>query len=176
MASQQKARTQSDDPVVRHIAARRIAAALTAALMVLVPSLGCGSDDDGSAPTAAATGTTDSAETSAGTVDEGIDSLQEAQAELCPELSGVEADLEEVSTSGTEAGQEALAGFGSFAASLDAVAAALTSAGATDAATAAEDLAASLESLSTSGGEDARAAAGEAAEGAQQLAEALQCP
>ena len=159
-----------------HIVTRRFAAVLTAALMVVVPALGCASDDDGSAPTEAATGTNDSADAATGTVDEGIDSLQEAQAELCPELSDVEADLEEVSTSGTEAGQEALAGFGSFAASLEAVAAALTSAGATDAATAAEDLAASLESLSTSGGEDARAAAGEAADGAQQLTEALQCP
>ena len=83
MASQEKAPTQSDDPVVRHIATRRIAAASTAALMVLVPSLGCGSDDDdGSAPTAAATGTT--AETGTGTVDEGIDSLQEAQASSVP--------------------------------------------------------------------------------------------
>ena len=175
MASQEKAPTQPDGPVVRHIATRRVAAALTAALMVLIPSLGCGSDDDdGSAPTAAATGTT--AETGTGTVDEGIDSLEEAQAQLCPELSDLEGDLEEVSTSGTEAGQEALAGFGSFAAALEAASAALTSAGATDAATAAEDLAASLESISTSGGEDARAAAGEAAEGAQELTDALQCP
>ena len=97
-----------------HIVTRRFAAALTAALMVLVRALGCGSDDDESAPTEAATGT-NHADTATGTVDEDIDSLQEAQAQLCPELSDLEVDLTEVSTSGTEAGQDALAGFGSFA-------------------------------------------------------------
>ena len=38
------------------------------------------------------------------------------------------------------------------------------------------DLASSLESLAASGGEDAQARAGEAADGVQQLTDALQCP
>ena len=153
-----------------HNVTRHFATALVAALLVLVPALGCGGDDEGSANDARlrprATGST-------GT---GIENLQEAQAQLCPELSDLSADLAEVSTSGTDAGQDALARIGSAAATLAASATALTQAGADDAATAAEDLSSSLKSLATSGGEDAQARAGEAADGVQQLSDALQCP
>lgn len=134
--------------------------------MVMVPALGCGGDDEDAATTEAATTTSDDAGAGTGA----------AQAQLCPQLSGLEADLEDVSASGTEAGQDVLEGLGSFAAAFETAATTLTAAGATDAATAAEDLAANLESLSTSSGEDARALAGEAADGAQQLSDALQCP
>ena len=133
---------------------RRLAAVFTAALMIVLLGVGCGSDDGGSAPTVAAPGATDT-NAGTGTLGAGITSLQDAQAQLCPELSSLEADLAEVSTSGTEAGQNVLAGLGSFAAAFEAAGTALTSAGADDAATAASDLAASLESLSTSSGEDA---------------------
>ena len=154
---------------------RRFAAVLTVALMALA-ALGCASDDESDAPTEAATGTNGNTDTGTRTLGEGIENLQEAQAQLCPELSDLESDLTEVSTSGTEAGQDVLEGLGSFASALEAAASTLTGAGAEDAATAAEDLASSLESLSTSGGEDAQALAGEAADGAQQLTDALQCP
>ena len=150
-----------------HIVNRRFVAALVAALLVLIPALGCGSDDDDSATTAAATGTD---------TGNGVDSLQEAQTQLCSRLSDVEADLTEVSTSGTEAGQDVLAGLASFAAALTASAETLTTAGAADAATTAKNLASDLESLSTSGGEDAQARAGDAADEAQQLSDELRCP
>jgi hypothetical protein len=145
-----------------------IGATLIVALLVLVAATGCGSDDGGTASTAAA-------ETSgaSGTV---VAGLQEAQAKLCSKLSDVEADLTEISTSGTEAGQDVLAGFGSFATALEAGAATLNAAGAGEAATTAENLASDLKSLATSGGEDAQARAGEAADKAQQLTEDLQCP
>jgi hypothetical protein len=146
----------------------RLGATLIVALLVLVSAVACGSDDEGSAPTEAATTNGDSG-TGA------IASLQEAQAQLCSRLSDVEADLTEVSTSGTEAGQDVLARLASFAAALEASAATLTTAGAADAATAAENLASDLESLSDSSGEDAQARAGEAADSAQELTEALQC-
>ena len=74
----------------------------------LVPALGCGSDDEDNAATEAATGANGDADTGTRTLGEGIESLQEAQAQLCPELADVEADLTEVSTSGTEAGQDVL--------------------------------------------------------------------
>ncbi len=155
---------------------RRLATAFTIALLAFVSASGCASDDEGNEPTEAATDAADSSETDARTLGEGIESLQDAQARLCPELSDLEADLREVAASGTEPGQDALAGLGSFAAAFEAAATALTGAGAADAAAAAEDLASSLEALSTSGGEDARARADEAADAAQQLTDALQCP
>ena len=146
----------------------RIGVATIIAVLVLVSALGCGSDDEVSVPTGAAT--TNGA---SGTV---VAGLQEAQAQLCSKLSDVQADLTEISTSGTEAGQDVLAGFGSFATTLEAGAATLNAAGAGEAATAAENLASDLKSLSTSGGEEARAGAGEAADKAQQLTDDLQCP
>ncbi len=129
------------------IVTRCFAAAFVAAFIV-VAALGCGSDE-GNAPTEAATGNattaaaTGSADTGTATA-EGIDSLQEAQAQLCSEVSDLEADLTEVSTSGTEAGQDVLERLGSGAAALEAGAATLRTAGADDAATAAEDLASRL--------------------------------
>ena len=102
--------------------------------------------------------------------------LQEVKTQLCGELSDLDADLTEVSTSGTEAGQDVLDRIGSFATTFETGAASLTAVGADDAAAAAEELAANLESLSTSGGEDARALAGDGAERAQELSDAMQCP
>ena len=152
------------------ILTRRFAAALVAALIVLVPALGCASDDEGSATTEAAS----TAPSGTGTVDDGVD-IEEAQAQLCSGLSDLEADLTEVSAGGTEAGADLRARLASFAAALEAGAQTLTTAGAADAATAAENLASDLESLSTASGEDAQARAGEAADGAQQLTDALEC-
>ena len=151
---------------------RHLAAALAVALLVSVPALGCGSDDGDNGTTEAATG----ADTGTRTLGEGIEKLQEAQTQVCPELADLEANLTEVSTSGTEAGQDVLQGLGDAGAAIEARVAALNAAGLDDAATAAEDLASRLKSLSTSSGEDARALAGEAADGAQQLTDALQCP
>ena len=147
----------------------RLGATLIVALLVLVSAVACGSDDEGSAPTEAATTNGDSG-TGA------IASLQEAQAQLCSKVSDVEADLTEISVSGTEAGEDVRASFASLAEALEDGAATLSAAGAGEAATAAEDLASDLESLSTSGGEDARAGAAEAADKAEQLTEDLQCP
>ena len=140
---------------------RCFAAAFVAAF-VMVAALGCGSDE-GNAPTEAAPANA-TTEAATGNADTGtgtggaIESLQEAQAQLCSEVSDLEADLTEVSTSGTEAGQDVLERLGSGAAALEAGAATLRTAGADDAATAAEDLASRLQSLSTSGGEDAQGA------------------
>ena len=153
---------------------RRVMVGLTVTLLVLVPGVGCASDDEGNAPSEAATN--DTTATATRTPGEGIENLQEAKAQLCPELSDLEGELTEVSESGTEVGRDVLEAFESSAAAFESAAAALSGVGAADAATAAEDLASSLESLSTSGGEDARARAGEAADGAQQLTDALQCP
>jgi hypothetical protein len=148
----------------------RFAAALIAVLMVLVSGLGCGSDDGGSAPTGVATG-------SVGTgTGESTPDLQSAKTQLCSKLSGLEADLADVSANGTEAGEDVLTRLGSAAAALEAGAGTLSSAGAGDAATAARNLASDLEALSTSGGEEARTQAGEAVDEVQQLTEALQCP
>ena len=155
---------------------RRVAVALTVALLVSVPALGCAADDEATAPSEAAADTTGSADTGTRTAGQAIETLQEVQAQLCGELSDLDADLTEVSTSGTEAGQDVLDRIGSFAATFETGAASLTAAGADDAAAAAEELAANLESLSTSGGEDARAAAGDAADRAQELSDAMQCP
>ncbi len=145
----------------------RTGAATIVALLVLVSAVGCGSDDEGSASTQAAV-------TSGDTGTAGV-SLEAAQAALCSKLSDVEADLTDISTNGTEAGDDVRAGFGSFASALEAAATTLNAAGAGDAATAAENLASDLESLSTSGGEDAQEGAGEAADKAQQLSGELQC-
>ena len=150
---------------------RRLLLVLATAVLVSVPAVGCASDDGGDTATQAAPST--SADTGADTLGAGIENLQ---GQLCSGLTELEGNLTEISTSGTDAGQDVLAGIGSFATALDAAAAALTGAGASDAATAAEDLAASLESLSNSTGEDAQAGAGEAAEKAQQLSDALECP
>ena len=76
---------------LNRIVTRRFGAALVVAVVVLVPALGCGSDDDDSAATEAATGATD---TGTRTLGEGIENLQEAQAQLCPELSDLSADLD----------------------------------------------------------------------------------
>ncbi len=151
-----------------HNVTRHFATALVAALMVLVPALGCGGDDEGSGTTEAAT--------AASRPVPGSRTSRRPRPSSVPELSDLSADLAEVSTSGTDAGQDALARIGSAAATLAASATALTQAGADDAATAAEDLSSSLKSLATSGGEDAQARAGEAADGVQQLSDALQCP
>ena len=154
-----------------HIVTRRFGAALVAVLMVAIPALGCASDDEDSTTSEAATST---AASGTGTVDEGID-IQEVQAQLCSGLSDLEADLTEVSAGESEVGAELRARLASFATALEAGAQTLTTAGAADAATAAESLASDLESLSTSSGEDAQARAGEAADGAQQLTDALEC-
>jgi len=146
----------------------RLGATMIVALLLLVSALGCASDDEGGASTQAAV-------TSGDTGTAGI-SLQAAQAALCSKLSDVEADLTDISTNGTEAGDDVRAGFGSFASALETAAATLNAAGAGDAATAAENLASDLESISTSSGEEAREGAGEAAEKAQQLTDELQCP
>jgi hypothetical protein len=140
----------------------RVGVAMIVALLVTVPALGCASDDEGSV-TSEATATAGAG-------------LEAAQTQLCSRLSDVEADLTEISASGTEAGEDVRAGFGSLAVALEASVATLNAAGAGEAATAAEDLASALESLSTSSGEDARASAGEAADKTQQLSEELQCP
>ena len=145
-----------------------VGAALIVAVLVTVSALGCGSDDEVSVPTGAAT--------TNGASGTGVAGLEQAQAALCAKLSDVKTDLTDISANGTEAGQDVLAGFGSFAAALKTGAASLSAAGAGEAATAAESLASDLESLSTSGGEDAQARAGEAADKAQQLTEDLQCP
>ncbi len=142
---------------------RRVMAALTVTLLVFVAAVGCASDDDGNAPTEETTN--DATATATRTPGEGIENLQQAKAQLCPELSDLETDLTEVSASGTEVGQDVLEAFESSAAAFESAAAALSGVGAEDAATAANDLASSLESLSTSGGEDAQARAGEAADG-----------
>lgn len=152
---------------------RRVAAALTVALLVSVPALGCAGSEESTAPSEAAADATGSADTGASTVGQ---RLQEVKTQLCGELSDLDADLTEVSTSGTEAGQDVLDRIGSFATTFESGAASLTAVGADDAAAAAEELAANLESLSTSGGEDARALAGDGAERAQELSDALQCP
>ena len=152
---------------------RRVAAALTVALLVSVPALGCAGSEESTAPSEASADATGSADTGASTVGQ---RLQEVKTQLCGELSDLDADLTEVSTSGTEAGQDVLDRIGSFATTFESGAASLTAVGADDAAAAAEELAANLESLSTSGGEDARALAGDGAERAQELSDALQCP
>jgi hypothetical protein len=151
------------------IVTRRFGAALVTALVVVVPAFGCASDDEDSTTSEAAA----TAPPGTGTVDEGVD-IEEAQAQLCSGLSDLEADLTEAS-GGTEAGADLRARLASFAVALEAGAQTLTSAGAADAATAAESLASDLESLSTASGEDAQARAGEAADGAQQLTDALEC-
>ena len=92
-----------------HIMTRRFGAALVVAVVVLVSALGCASDDDDSGTTEAATGATGNTDTGTRTLGEGIENLQDAQAQLCPELANLSADLTEISTSGTEAGQDALA-------------------------------------------------------------------
>src|SRR6186997_2806721 len=94
-----------------------IGATVIVALLVLVAAAGCGSDDGGTASTAAA-------ETS-GVSGTGAAGLEQAQAALCSKLSDVEADLTDISANGTEAGQDVLAGFGSFATALEAAAATL---------------------------------------------------
>ncbi len=162
----------ADSSTERGRTVNRLFLVLTVALLVSVPALGCASDDGGGTATQAAPSTSAGSDTGASTLGAGIESVQ---GQLCPGLSGLEADLTEVSTSGTDAGQDVLAGIGSFASALETAAATLSAAGATDVATAATDLAASLESLSTSGGEDARALAGDAVEQTQQLTETLQC-
>jgi hypothetical protein len=149
---------------------RLFVAALTLVSLLAVAA-GCGSSDEGAASTAAATGTGGSR-----TLGEGIENLQDAQAQLCPELVTLKADLTEVSATGTDAGQDVLDRVAALADTAKTAAASLNTAGAEDAATAAEDLSSSLESLSTSGGEDARALADEAAVKTQQLTDALQCP
>ena len=120
------------------IMTRRFGAALFAALVVLVSALGCASDDDDGASTEAATGATGSTDTGTRTLGEGIENLQEAQAQLCPELSDLSADLTEIST--RPAGQDALAAIGTIAAGLADAATALTEAGDDEAASAADDL------------------------------------
>ena len=160
-----------------HIVTRRFGAALVAALMVSVLALGCASDDEGDATTEAATGATGSTDTGTRTLGEGIENLQEAQAQLCPELSNLSADLDgDLHRRGPRAARTPLPPSRSTAAALAASAPSLTEAGADEAAAAAEDLASSLESLAASGADDIEDAAGEAAEGVEQLTDALQCP
>ena len=77
-----------------HIVTRRFGAALVAALMVSVLALGCASDDEGDATTEAATGATGSTDTGTRTLGEGIENLQEAQAQLCPAMESLSADLD----------------------------------------------------------------------------------
>jgi len=153
------------------IVTRRFGAALIIALVVAVSAFGCASDDDDATSEAA----TSTAASATGTVDEGVDSLEEAQALACSGLSDLESDLTELSAGETGAGADLRARLAAFAAALEGVAESLTTAGAVDAATAAEDLASDLEALSTASGEDAQARAGEAADGAQQLTDALEC-
>ena len=156
----------------KSIVTRRFGAALVTALVVAVPTFGCASDDEDGTTSEAAAST---AASGTGTADEGIDSLEEAQALACSGLSDLEADLTELSAGETEAGADLRARLAVFAAALEGVAESLTTAGAADAATAAETLASDLEALSTASGEDAQARAGEAADGAQQLTDALEC-
>ena len=118
---------------------RRLGASVLMALMVMVPGLGCGSDDESSTPTEAATeAATGATDTETRTLGEGIENLQEAQAQLCPELSDLSGDLTEISASGTEAGEDVLEGIASISEALTTSAAALTDAGNDEAASAAE--------------------------------------
>ena len=158
-----------------HIMTRRFGAALVVAVVVLVSALGCASDDD-SATTEAATGATGYRHRNAHARRGNREPPGGPGAALSRAVGPLGGPRRRSPPSGTEAGQDALAAIGSTAAALADSATSLTEAGADEAASAAEDLASSLESLAASGGEDAQARAGEAADGVQQLTDALQCP